>query len=269
MKKLLIITITLLFTTLLSACRQSTYEIEFDTRSEDSIDSLVVERGETIQLPIPEKEANNFIGWYDISTRELFTSGDTVESDMVLFAKYESKETVDYIDYLDATNPVVTIEVRDYGVMQLELFPEVAPNTVHNFINLIQEGYYDGLTFHRIIEDFMIQGGRGENTNCSIEGEFNYNGFDNPLSHTRGVISMARTQIYDSASTQFFIVHEDSIFLNNQYASFGGLIGGFTVLDAIALADTNSQDAPDDLITITIVTVDTKGIDYDEPTCMP
>jgi peptidyl-prolyl cis-trans isomerase B (cyclophilin B) len=272
MKRIGIGIILLLLTLTLAACRSGSVTIEFDTRSEDTIDAMTVKEGSTIDLPVPEKEANNFIGWYDVSTQTLFTSADEVEKDTVLYAKYEPMENVDYHQYHKDTNPIVTIEIRGYGVMRLELYPDIAPNTVTNFIHHIESGYYDGLTFHRIIEDFMIQSGRGGAVDCNIEGEFGYNDFANPLSHSRGVISMARTQVYDSASTQFFIVHVTSArnvsALDNQYAAFGGLLSGFSILDAIATTETYTDDGPIDDIVITKMTVDTKDINYGEPDCI-
>lgn len=137
------------------------------------------------------------------------------------------------------TGPVsVVMDVKDYGEIQLELDPEAAPKTVSNFVALVKDGFYDGLTFHRIMEGFMIQGGdpKGNGTGGSdtkVEGEFSSNGWDNPISHTRGVISMARSRDKDSASSQFFIVHEDSTFLDGDYAAFGKVTSGMEVVDQI------------------------------------
>lgn len=143
-------------------------------------------------------------------------------------------------------NPTVTITMEDGKTMTAELYPEKAPNTVNNFISLAGKGFYDGLTFHRIIEGFMIQGGdpNGNGTGGSeqtIQGEFRENGVDNNLSHTRGAISMARSQDYNSASSQFFIVHEDSTFLDGSYAAFGYVTEGMEVVDAIC-ADAEPVD---------------------------
>ncbi len=239
--------------------------ISFDSKGGTNIENINIPGSGEIDLPIPQLADAQFIGWFYEETDEYFNSTDNLNTDATLYAKYEPKETVLYDEYLDDTNPVVTIEIKDYGILQIELFSDVAPNTVRNFVSLIDSGYYDDVTFHRIIELFMIQGGQGDSVDWSITGEFSDNGYTNPLSHTRGVISMARTPIYDSASTQFFIVHENSIFLDEQYAAFGGLIGGFTVLDAIATTPTNSVDAPLDTIEIVRAIVDTKGIDYDSP----
>ena len=168
-------------------------------------------------------------------------------------------------------NPIVTITMKDGGVMKLELYPDVAPNTVKNFISLANSGFYDGLIFHRIIAGFMIQGG-GYNadgypvdTDYSIKGEFASNGFKNDLKHTRGVISMARTQVRDSASSQFFIMHEDAPHLDGEYAAFGMLIEGFEVLDSIATVQTGRNDVPLVFPVIDTIRVETFGVDYGEP----
>ena len=153
------------------------------------------------------------------------------------------------------TNPIIKINVRDFGTMTAELYPEKAPKTVANFLKLIDEGFFTGLIFHRVIKGFMIQGGgytedMGETDAESIKGEFRSNGFAaNDLKHTRGVLSMARTQIPDSASSQFFVMHMDAPHLDGQYAGFGKLTDGFDVLDAIASVPTGSygwymQDVP-------------------------
>ncbi len=148
----------------------------------------------------------------------------------------EEEQEVNAVVIEDPVN--VSIDVADYGEIQLELDPAAAPKTVTNFVNLVEDGFYDGLTFHRIISGFMIQGGDplgngmgGSEQN--VEGEFSANGWDNPISHVRGVISMARAQDPDSASSQFFIVHEDSPFLDGQYAAFGHVTSGMEVVDAI------------------------------------
>lgn len=135
--------------------------------------------------------------------------------------------------------PIVEITVKDKGVIKLELDRKTAPITVDNFVSLVEDGFYDGLTFHRVVEDFMIQGGDpdGNGTGGSpnkIKGEFSLNGVDNNISHIRGVISMARANSYDSASSQFFIVHEDSTFLDGQYAAFGHVLEGMDIVDDIA-----------------------------------
>ena len=174
-------------------------------------------------------------------------------------------------------NPIVTITMRDGGEMKLELYPDVAPNTVKNFIYLANAGYYDGMIFHRIMAGFMIQGG-GYNaqgypveTGYSIKGEFTSNGFKNDLKHTRGVISMARTNEPDSAGAQFFIMHADYPSLDGQYAAFGMLIEGFDTLDAIAQTETaynpysGEKSVPVVFPVIEMIRVETFGVDYGEP----
>ena len=162
-------------------------------------------------------------------------------------------------------NPIVTLEVADYEPIKIELYPEIAPNTVNNFISLVNQGFYNGLTFHRIIKGFMIQGGcpDGNGTggpDYSIKGEFSGNGFKNDLKHTAGVISMARSMMPDSAGSQFFIMHKDAPHLDGQYAAFGKVIEGLDVVDRIACVDTDYGDMP-----LTKVSVDTFGEDYPEP----
>ena len=157
----------------------------------------------------------------------------------------------------------VKIEVRDFGTMTVNLYPEIAPITVENFVTLAEEGFYDGLIFHRIIEGFMIQGGDPSGTGYglpdqpTIKGEFSYNSVENPLSHKRGVISMARGNSYNSATSQFFICHGDSYHLDGQYAAFGELIEGFEVLDAIATVETGTANRPTtDVVIETIYVVE-------------
>ncbi len=167
-------------------------------------------------------------------------------------------------------NPIVTLEVADYEPIKIELYPEIAPNTVNNFISLVNQGFYNGLTFHRIIKDFMIQGGcpDGNGTggpDYSIKGEFSGNGFKNDLKHTAGVISMARSMMPDSAGSQFFIMHKDAPHLDGQYAAFGKVIEGLDVVDRIACVDTDYSDMPLAPVVMTKVSVDTFGEDYPEP----
>ena len=168
-------------------------------------------------------------------------------------------------------NPIATITMQDGGVMKLELYPDVAPNTVKNFISLANAGFYDGLIFHRIIAGFMIQGGcydaqgMPNDIGYSIKGEFASNGVTNDLKHTRGVISMARTQVRDSASSQFFIMHEDAPHLDGEYAAFGMLLEGFDVLDRIATVQTGRNDVPLVFPVIESIRVETFGVDYGEP----
>ena len=167
-------------------------------------------------------------------------------------------------------NPIVTFTMENGDVMKAELYPDVAPNTVNNFISLVKKGFYDGLIFHRVIAGFMIQGGDPEGSGMggpgySIKGEFNYNGVENNLMHSRGVLSMARAQHPDSAGSQFFIMHADAPHLDGQYAAFGKLVEGEDVLDSIASIDTDWSDRPRTPQVMKTVTVDTFGVDYAEP----
>lgn len=167
-------------------------------------------------------------------------------------------------------NPIVTIEMENGDIMKAELYPEIAPNTVNNFISLIQKGYYDGVIFHRVIPGFMIQCGDPEGTGMggpgySIKGEFSNNGFKNDLKHTPGVLSMARTMIPDSAGSQFFIMHETSPHLDGEYAAFGKVIEGLEVVDKIAKVKTDYADRPMEEQKMAKVTVDTFGVEYPQP----
>ena len=166
-------------------------------------------------------------------------------------------------------NPIVTFETTA-GTITAELYPEIAPNTVNNFISLINKGFYDGLIFHRVIKGFMIQGGDtdGEGTGgpgYSIKGEFAINGVENNLKHTAGVLSMARSMMPDSAGSQFFIMHKDAPHLDGQYAAFGKVTDGMDTVNAIAETETDYSDAPLEPQMIIKVTVDTDGVDYPEP----
>lgn len=168
------------------------------------------------------------------------------------------------------TNPIVTIEMANGDIMKAELYPEIAPNTVNNFISLVKKGYYDGVIFHRIIPGFMIQGGDPDGTGMGgpgycIKGEFSHNGFENNLLHTKGVLSMARTMIPDSAGSQFFIMHAAAPHLDGEYAAFGKLIEGEDVLDKIATVGTDWNDRPMKPQVMNKVTVETFGIEYEEP----
>ena len=168
------------------------------------------------------------------------------------------------------SNPIVTIEMENGGIIRAELYPEIAPNTVNNFISLIKSGYYNGICFHRVIPGFMIQGGcpQGNGTGgpgYSIKGEFTGNGFKNELKHDRGVLSMARTMMPDSAGSQFFIMHDEAPHLDNQYAGFGKVIEGIEIVDQIAACKTNVSDKPVETQTMKTVTVDTFGEEYPEP----
>jgi len=169
-----------------------------------------------------------------------------------------------------AQNPIVTFEMENGGIMTAELYPEVAPNTVNNFISLVKAGFYNGLIFHRVIPDFMIQGGDPEGVGIggpgySIKGEFARNGVKNPLKHTRGVLSMARSMMPNSAGSQFFIMVDDAPHLDGQYAAFGKLVTGFDVADEIVNANRDRNDKPYNDQRMKCVTVDTFGVDYPEP----
>lgn len=168
------------------------------------------------------------------------------------------------------TKPMVTIQMENGGVIKAELYPAIAPNTVNNFISLVNKGYYDGLIFHRVIPGFMIQGGCPEGTGIggpghSIKGEFASNGFPNNLKHERGVLSMARTMAPDSAGSQFFIMVADAPHLDGQYASFGKVTEGMEVVDQIVNVERNFQDRPFEDQRIAKITVETFGQDYPEP----
>ena len=167
-------------------------------------------------------------------------------------------------------NPIVTFNMKGGDVFYVELYPDVAPNTVNNFISLVNKGFYNGLCFHRVIEGFMIQGGdpKGNGTGgpgYSIRGEFTKNGFKNNLKHKRGVISMARSMMPNSAGSQFFIMHADAPHLDGQYAAFGQVIDGMDLIDKIAAVNVDYNDKPLRDQIIESVTVDTDGEEYDEP----
>lgn len=172
-------------------------------------------------------------------------------------------------------NPIVTIQMKDKnlgkdGVIKIELYPDIAPNTVRNFIYLVKKKFYDDLIFHRVIRGFMIQGGCPQGTGTggpryTIKGEFRGNGFPNTLKHTRGVISMARANHPNSAGSQFFIMHKDAPHLDGAYAAFGKVIEGMDVVDAIADSYVDFMDRPQEEIVMKSVTVDTFGVDYPEP----
>ena len=169
-----------------------------------------------------------------------------------------------------AQNPVITITMDNGDVIKAELYPEIEPVSVNNFISLVKKGFYDGLTFHRVIEGFMIQGGcpLGNGTGgpgYTIRGEFSQNGFHNPLKHEAGVLSMARAMHPDSAGSQFFIMHKAAPHLDGAYAAFGKVTDGLDVVNKIAETDTDWNDAPLDPQVIRTITVDTFGVDYPEP----
>ena len=174
------------------------------------------------------------------------------------------------MEEIKMANPIVTITMENGDVIKAELYPEIAPNTVNNFISLIKKGYYDGLIFHRVIYGFMIQGGCPDGTGMGgpgydIKGEFAYNGFTNDLKHTEGVLSMARAMHPDSAGSQFFIMHKNSPHLDGQYAAFGKVIEGMENVNKIAETDVDYNDRPLETQRMQSVTVDTMGVDYPEP----
>lgn len=191
--------------------------------------------------------------------------------------KTEEKDTTSSSENSDTNSsevnkslPLATITVDGYGVIEAELYPEIAPNTVNNFIDLSNKGFYNNLKFHRIIKGFMIQGGdpKGDGTGgpgYSIEGEFTSNGFANSLKHTKGVLSMARAEDPNSAGSQFFIMTNEASNLDGKYAAFGKVISGLDVLEKIENVKTNSNDKPKEDVVIKSITVDTKGIAYKEP----
>ena len=167
-------------------------------------------------------------------------------------------------------NPIITIEMENGDIIKAELYPEVAPNTVNNFLSLVAKNYYDGLIFHRVIKGFMIQGGCPEGSGMggpgySIEGEFSGNGFKNDLKHTEGVLSMARSMAPNSAGSQFFIMHKNSPHLDGAYAAFGKVIEGMDVVNAIADINTDYSDRPVTEQKIKKMTAETFGISYEEP----
>ncbi|MCC3865419.1 peptidylprolyl isomerase [Terrisporobacter petrolearius] len=166
--------------------------------------------------------------------------------------------------------PIATIVIKNYGTIEAELYPHIAPNTVNNFISLANSSFYDGLTFHRIIKDFMIQGGDPNGNGSggpgySIKGEFTKNKFKNDLKHTEGVLSMARSQNKNSGGSQFFIMTKDSHHLDGQYAAFGKIIKGIDIVHNIENTKTGNNDKPEKDIVIESIKVDTKGIKYDAP----
>jgi peptidyl-prolyl cis-trans isomerase B (cyclophilin B) len=169
-----------------------------------------------------------------------------------------------------AQNPIVTIEMENGDIIKAELYPDIAPNTVNNFISLIRKGFYDGVIFHRVIPGFMIQGGDPEGTGIggpgySIRGEFTHNGFQNDLAHDPGVLSMARTMEPNSAGSQFFIMHAKAPHLDGEYAAFGKVTEGMDAVDAIANQERDYNDRPRNQQMMKTVTVETFGVEYPEP----
>ena len=172
------------------------------------------------------------------------------------------------------SNPIFTITMESGGVITGELYPDKAPQSVYNFISLANQGYYNGLIFHRVIPGFMIQGGCPEGTGMGgpgycIKGEFFFNGFKNEIRHKRGVLSMARSSSPNSAGSQFFIMHQDAKHLDGQYAAFGKVTSGLEVVDAIAKVRTGRNDRPVEDQKIASITVDTQGETYPEPNKLP
>ena len=172
-----------------------------------------------------------------------------------------------------AQNPVVTFEMEDGSIIKAELYPEIAPNTVNNFLSLVNKGFYNGLIFHRVIEGFMIQGGCPNGIGMgdpgySIKGEFTQNGFKNDLKHTKGVLSMARSMMPDSAGSQFFIMHKVSPHLDGAYAAFGKVIEGMDVVNRIAQVDTDYSDRPIEPQVMKKVSAETFDVEYQEPETM-
>jgi peptidyl-prolyl cis-trans isomerase B (cyclophilin B) len=169
-----------------------------------------------------------------------------------------------------AQNPIVTIEMANGDIIKAELYPEIAPNTVNNFVSLVSKGYYNGLIFHRVINGFMIQGGCPDGTGMggpgySIKGEFSQNGFENNLKHTEGVLSMARSMMPNSAGSQFFIIHKNSPHLDGAYAAFGKVTEGMDIVNKIATTRTDYSDRPMEDQVMKAVTVETFGVEYPEP----
>ena len=172
------------------------------------------------------------------------------------------------------SNPIATIEMENGGKIVCELYPEIAPQSVRNFISLANSGFYNGLIFHRVISGFMIQGGCPQGNGMGgpgycIKGEFAINGVQNDLRHSRGVLSMARAQMPNSAGSQFFIMHADGFFLDGQYAAFGTVMEGMDVVDAIAAVKTDRADKPKEPQVIKSITVDTQGVEYPAPDKLP
>ena len=204
------------------------------------------------------------------ATEEVSRADKAAEALLAAQQKNETKEETN----VDKTHPIATITMKDGGVIKLELYPETAPESVKNFISLANSGFYDGLIFHRVISGFMIQGGDPDGRGTggpgySIKGEFAANGVKNDISHVRGVLSMARATPYDSAGSQFFIMHKDGTYLDGQYAAFGRVTSGMDVVDKIAAATTDSKDKPYKDQIMETVRVETWGVEYGEPNKLP
>ena len=202
------------------------------------------------------------------------TTNSTADNETAVAEVNDTDETAETEEQKVTDNPIATITMADGGVITIELYPDTAPNTVKNFISLANDGFYDGLIFHRVIPGFMIQGGDPLGSGMggpgySIQGEFALNGIKNTLKHNRGVISMARSSAYDSAGSQFFIMVDTASYLDGSYAAFGCVTDGMDVVDQIVSVDTDSNDKPYEDQVIKTIRVDTKGIDYSEPETLP
>lgn len=286
MKKLMLIISLFLTSTILIACEETPPEValtlseqldaleiqmaEIASEIEAINEALSLETTETSELTTLQIQLNTLTAEMDDLTASFSAMATTIS---LLQPEEIMLDELSYASYLSDTNPEVTMVIKDVGTMTLQLFPDVAPNSVNNMIKLIEEGFYDGLIFHRVIEGFMIQGGWASligrtDSSCVIQGEFESNGIENPLEHDRGVLSYARTSVKDSATSQFFIMHAKSPHLDGQYAAFGGLTSGFNVLDHIATVSKNAQDRPLTDVIIESVTIDLKGQTYPDPVCI-
>lgn len=274
MKKIMTILILSIFVWILVGCEANTDLTQLDTPLNLEIDSstltfdavenaksyLII--GENIELTITSNTHTFDAGTYNIQV--IAKADGYLDSEPSESIVFEVEATFDlsklgYYSYLNDSNPVITITVTGFGIMRAQLFPSVAENTVNNFIDYVNNGQFNGSSFHRVIETFMIQGGIVPSTKAPIEGEFALNGINNPLKHFWGVLSMARTSIPNSATSQFFIMHYAASHLDGAYASFGGLISGFDVLDEIAKVRTNIQDAPVSRVVIERITIELNG----------
>lgn len=244
----------------LVSCGETKYEVSFYLNGgTGEVLTQSLKKGEYATEPEPpEKSGFVFKGWFLDDKKYDFNLAVTKNLNLVATWGYEV-ENLKYYEYLSDSNPVVTIKVKDFGEIHLQLFFNVAENTVNNFLNYVEEGKYDGTVFHRIIKSFMIQGGGMNSTNKPIKGDFSSNGVTNNLKHYRGVISMARTAVKNSATSQFFIVHETSSHLDGEYAAFGAVVNGFDCLDKIANVQTNPYDAPLVEIVIESIKVNLNG----------
>ncbi len=274
MKKIMTILILSIFVWILVGCESDAELTQLDTplnlnvtsntltfdAVENAMSYLII--GEDIELIITTNTYTFDAGSYHIQVIAKAEGYlDSHPSESIAFEVEPSFDLtkLGYYSYLNDSNPVITITVTGFGIMHAQLFPSVAENTVNNFIDYIINEQFDGSSFHRVIETFMIQGGIVSSTKSPIEGEFASNGISNPLKHSWGVLSMARTNNPNSATSQFFIMHYAASYLDGAYASFGGLISGFDVLDAIAKVRTNIQDAPVSRVVIEHITIELNG----------